>query len=139
MSERLTCCIRRICEREYKRFKKLIRGRCSTKTQPAPLDREVQNGYPTAHFAAFKNQFAIIFDVNWSYEPPKRNELSFASIRDWICDTYGLEISNSSISQVKAKCHIDSLEEPGDDVCIPKLKTDKEKAVLEAFRYYNII
>ena len=104
-----------------------------------PLDREVQNGYPTAHFAAFKNQFAIIFDVNWSYEPPKRNELSFGSIRDWIYDTYGFEISNSSISQVKAKCHINSLEEPGDDVRIPKLKTDKEKAVLEAFRYYNII
>ncbi len=59
---------------------------------PGPLDREVQNGYPTAHFAAFKNQFAIIFDVNWSYEPPKRNELSFGSIRDWIYDTYGFEI-----------------------------------------------
>ena len=77
--------------------------------------------------------------MNWSYEPQKRNDLSFGAIRDWISDTYGIKVSNSSITQVKEKRHIETLEEPGDDICIPKLKTNKEKAVLEAFKHYDII
>ena len=64
---------------------------CSQKVRPlrapSPLECEVQNGYLDRSLRGFYNQFIIIFDVNGSYETPKRNELSFGSIRDWICDT----------------------------------------------------
>ena len=106
---------------------------------PGPLDREVQNGRPTVHFAVFKNQFFFIFDMNLYYEPPKKKELSFGTIQNWVRDAFGLEISKSSITQVKDKCNIKSLEEPGSGVVIPALKTDKEKAVLEAFRHFHIV
>ncbi len=118
---------------------KILWRSCSVSSQSSPLDCEVQNGCPTVHFAVYKNQFSFIFDVNWAYEPQKRNKLSFGTIQDWIYDVYGIRVSKSSITQVKNKCNVKSLEEPGDDIVNPELKSIKEKMVLEAFRYFGIV
>lgn len=70
---------------------------------------------------------------------PEVKELSFAVIREWVSNKYGVKISNSSITGVMQKANIKSLDEPGDEIITPFLRSEKEKYVLEAFKEYNII
>ncbi len=67
-----------------------------------------------------------------------KSEYSFKCIKKWIQYTYGVTVNNSSISMVKKKCGIDTLER-GATTVIPQVKTDKERLVLEAFKYLEII
>ncbi len=105
----------------------------------SPLDREVKNGYPTRDIAGFKNVVYISVDADeFEKQETPKSEYSFKSIKKWIQDTYGVTVNNSSISMVKQKCGIDTLEH-GATTVIPQVKTDKERLVLEAFKYLEII
>ena len=90
----------------------------------------------------FRTVFGIIIDLSQfddadDYE--KRYNLSFRGIRRWISDEYGIEVSNSSVTMVKEKCGIDKLDVNAKAKCTPELKSEKEKAVLAAFKHFNIV
>ena len=60
-------------------------------------------------------------------------QLSIGDIRKWVKRAYGLDISKSSVCSARDKCGADKLE-PGAAKIVPKLKSKKELAVLEAFK-----
>ena len=59
--------------------------------------------------------------------------LSIGGVRKWVKKSYGLDISKSSVCSVRDKCGADKLE-VGAAKIVPKLKSKKELAVLEAFK-----
>ncbi|MCR5232540.1 MAG: hypothetical protein K6E53_01335 [Lachnospiraceae bacterium] len=62
--------------------------------------------------------------------------MSIGGIRKWVKKEYGLDISKSSVCSVRDKCGATDLK-AGAATVVPKLKTAKEQAVLEAFRYFR--
>ena len=65
-------------------------------------------------------------------------QLSIGGVRKWVKKRYGLEISKSSVCSVRDKCGADKLE-VGAAKIVPKLKSKKELAVLEAFKALGFI
>ena len=65
-------------------------------------------------------------------------QLSIGGVRKWVMKEYGLDISKSSVCAVRDKCGADKLE-AGAGKVIPVLKSDKELAVLEAFKALGLI
>lgn len=99
-----------------------------------PLKAVETNDCPTAQIAVLKNVFSIILyvDMDAEYEDAAPNDtITFRMIQDWILYTYDVSVSNSSITQVKEKCGLDTLRI--DSAVLesnPKLKSKKEKYVL---------
>ena len=86
----------------------------------------------------FKTRIYLICGFRNPYEAESEKwqntySLSIGGVRKWVKKRYGLEISKSSVCSVRDKCGADKLE-PGAANVVPKLKSKKELAVLEAFR-----
>ena len=64
--------------------------------------------------------------------------LSIDGVRKWIQNEFGIHISKSSVCAVRDKCGADKLE-VGAAKAIPILKSDKEKAILEAFKVMGVV
>ena len=65
-------------------------------------------------------------------------QLSIGGVRKWVKKAYGIDISKSSVCAVRDKCGADRLE-IGAGKLVPKLKSKKELAVLEAFKALGFI
>ena len=65
-------------------------------------------------------------------------QLSIGGIIKWVKKTYGIDISKSSVCAVRDKCGADKLE-IGAGKIVPKLKSKKELAVLEAIKALGFI
>ena len=86
----------------------------------------------------FKTRIYLICGYRNPYEAESEKwqntySLSIGGVRKWVKKSYGLDISKSSVCSVHEKCGADKLE-PGAAKIVPKLKTKKELAVLEAFK-----
>ncbi len=106
----------------------------------APLDSMITNPNPRIGIGVIRNQCFI--EVRMPLDEvtkPEPKALSFKVIRDWVETNHQLKICNSSITMVLQKAGVESLESPGNNVKVPKLKTDKEKAVLDALMHFNVI
>ncbi len=104
-----------------------------------PLDAAQTNCRPTAQIAVFRNVFSVIVLTKTKDVPQKPAKLTFGLLQKWIEDNHGVKINKSSISQVKSKCGIQKLEFGVKCEIVPELKTEKERLVLEAFRYYGLV
>ena len=71
--------------------------------------------------------------------PKTTAKITFASVQKYIKDTYNVDVSKSSITQVKNKCGIDKLERHTKHVENITLKSEKEKLVFETFKHFEII
>ena len=87
----------------------------------------------------FRNVFSIIVSTESRDIPQNTQKLTFGLLQKWIEDNHGIKVSKSSITQVKDKCGISKLEFGIKCDIVPDLKTEKEKLVLEAFRYYGLV
>ena len=86
----------------------------------------------------FKTRIYLICGIRNPYEAESEKwqntiQLSIGGVRKWVKKSYGLDISKSSVCSVRDKCEADKLE-PGAAKIVPKLKSKKELAVLEAFK-----
>ena len=64
--------------------------------------------------------------------------LSIDGVRKWVQNEFGIHISKSSVCAVRDKCGAERLE-IGAGKVMPKLKSEKEKAVLEAFKALGLL
>lgn len=86
----------------------------------------------------FKTRIYHICGIRNPYEAESEKwqntiQLSIGGVRKWVKRAYGLDISKSSVCSVRDKCGADKLE-IGAGKIVPKLKSKKELAVLEAFK-----
>ena len=102
-----------------------------------PLNHKYQNPGSNVKFSVYKNVFGIIYELG-DTDDHKMYAMTFGGIHNYILDEYKLDVSKSSIAAVKVKCGADKLE-IGAGKVIPKLKSEKEIAVLEAFKAFGIV
>ena len=91
----------------------------------------------------FKTRIYLICGIRNPYEAESEKwqntiQLSIGGVRKWVKRAYGLDISKSSVCSVRDKCGADKLE-VGAAKIVPKLKSKKELAVLEAFKALGFI
>lgn len=77
--------------------------------------------------------------MNCTKEKKTATTISFLQIQKYIKDTYNVDVSKSSITQVKNKCCIDKLERHAKHVDDVILKSEKEKLVFETFKHFEIL
>ena len=91
------------------------------------------------NISVFKNIFSIIVNINFEDVQEKTERLTFSVMQKYIKDTYNVDVSKSSIIQMKNKCGIDKLERHTKRVENITLKSEKEKLVFETFKHFEII
>jgi len=114
-----------------------------------PLDHEVANPYPTRiykglRFAVYENVFALIvnlenFNDYQATQDDTKKAITFADIKAYVKQKYDVDVSNSSITQIKKKCGIESFDSKYVLKSIDDIKTDKEKLILDAFVRLGIV
>lgn len=87
----------------------------------------------------FRNIFSIIVSIDAKDVPQKTPKLTYGILQQWIEENHSIKVSKSSISQVKNKCGLSELDYGMMCDNIPYLNTEKEKAVLEAFKHFEIV
>ena len=81
---------------------------------------------------------------------PKDNEYlkdvkwyaTYTEIKEWIKSEYDLKVSSLYVAQIKGKCGIEKRlnYNVGDNKSrVPKCPPEKEKAIVAAFRHFNMI
>ncbi len=86
----------------------------------------------------YRNVFGLIVDID-DYEAGTYLQTKHATYREiqlWVKERYGLHVSNHAIS-IKALCGL-ARDGPGGAEG-PKLRSDKEAAIREAFLWFGII
>lgn len=116
---------------------------------PGPLAREVTNPYPNRIYkglelAVYRHCFALILNLDFldeydAEQDDTKLKITFADIRACVKRRFDVDVSNSSISQIKKKCCIDSFDEQYELLSVSEIKSDKEKMILEAFRELGIV
>ena len=107
---------------------------------PSPLEEEQTNRYPSCRIAVRRFSFCMIFEAKilemFDSEPL---DITFSTIKRWILKKYGINVSNSSISQVKEKCGIEDLKLDLKLKCTCSKLSEKEKYVVMALKHFNVI
>ena len=73
----------------------------------------------------------------------KRGLATYGQIKEYVLERSGLKVSSLYIAQVKQKCGIierENYNKPkSEDAKQPQCPPEKEKAIMEALRYYGMI
>ena len=83
------------------------------------------------------------YDSTWDGCYRCREKATYQQIKDYVLDKFGLKVSSLNIAQIKDKCGIKERkkyntaksESSAERKCTP----EKEKAILDAFRYFAMI
>ena len=72
-----------------------------------------------------------------------RGKATYAQVKDYILNEFGLKVSSLYIAQVKKKCGIETGENhnlpKAEDAKQPQVTPEKEEAIMKAFRHFGII
>ncbi len=73
----------------------------------------------------------------------KRGQATYAQIKDYVLEQNSLKVSSLYISQVKRKCGLDvsdSYNKPkSEDAIVPQCPPEKEEAIMNALRHFEVI
>lgn len=68
---------------------------------------------------------------------------TYQQIKDYVLDKFGLKVSSLNIAQIKDKCGIKERENyntaKSESSAERKCTTEKEKAIMEAFRHFAMV
>lgn len=71
------------------------------------------------------------------------DKATYQKIKAYVQEKHGLNVSNLYIAQIKDKCGIDKRENynlpKSEDAKVPKCPPEKEAAIMDAFRHFNMI
>ena len=115
--------------------------------RPAPLDLPWANPSLIGILGVFRGHFCIVDRISRYDAEAKRKNLTkkatYNDIRSFIKSEYGVHVSNLSISQTKERCGLTKGEYKGNTGAeghyVPVLKPEKEKLIIEAFRYFGML
>lgn len=144
------------------RPKKIVYISCNPETQARDISFLIRNGYKvkkiqpvdmfphTAHVETVcqlvLRKPAVHINIDVDVEElvqDKRGMATYGQIKDYVLEHSGLKVSSLYIAQVKQKCGIierENYNKPkSEDAKQPQCPPEKEKAIMEALRYYGMI
>ena len=72
-----------------------------------------------------------------------RGKATYAQVKEYILNEFGLKVSSLYIAQVKKKCGLEVGENynlpKAEDAKQPQVTLEKEEAIMKAFRHFGVI
>ena len=72
-----------------------------------------------------------------------RGKATYAQVKEYILNEFGLKVSSLYIAQVKKKCGIETGENhnlpKSEDARQPQVTPEKEEAIMKAFKHFGVI
>lgn len=72
-----------------------------------------------------------------------RGKATYAQVKEYIFNEFGLKVSSLYIAQVKKKCGIETGENhnlpKSEDAKQPQVTPEKEEAIMKAFKHFGVI
>lgn len=120
------------------------RGWKATFIQPVDLFPHTEHVETVCQLVLRKPAVHINIDVDVEeLVQDKRGMATYGQIKDYVLEHSGLKVSSLYIAQVKQKCGIierENYNKPkSEDAKQPQCPPEKEKAIMEALRYYGMI
>ena len=119
-------------------------GYHAEKVQPVDLFPRTKHVETVCQLVLRKPAVHINIDVDVEeLVQDKRGMATYGQIKDYVLEHSGLKVSSLYIAQVKQKCGIierENYNKPkSEDAKQPQCPPEKEKAIMEALRYYGMI
>ena len=119
--------------------------RSAVRSRLSPPYERYTNTVLKASVAVYRNVFALVVDIN-DYESETRLQTkcaTYAEIRVWVKEHYGLHVSNLAISWTKDRCGLAKTREKdrkgAEGPYASELTPEKEAAIREAFIWFGLI
>ena len=112
---------------------------------PSPLQRERPNPFSNARIGVLGDTAFVAIDLKElsGYRSVTKDKASYTDIRQWVKQEYGINVSNLAVSQTKDALGISKTPYKGRTASgkyqTPDLKPEKQKAITEALKHFNII
>lgn len=84
----------------------------------------------------------IYIDYEPDHHANKHGRATYQEVREYVLKTFGLRVSSLNIAQIKDKCGFekrDNYNKGKEGHKIPMCTSEKEDAIMEAFRHFHII
>ena len=107
------------------------------KLPPGPLQRERANPFLNARIGVLRDTAFVAIDLKElsGYRSVTKETASYTDIRQWVKQEYGINVSNLAVSQTKDALGISKTPYKGRSI----LKPEKQKAITEALKHFDII
>ena len=112
---------------------------------PGPLQCEWSTPFSNARIGVLRDTAFVAIDLKElsGYRSVTKDTASYADIRQWVKQEYGINVSNLAVSQTKDALGISKTPYKGRTASgkyqTPNLKPEKQKAITEALRYFGML
>ena len=90
-----------------------------------------------------KNHISVKVDMDEMDVTAAESKATYQEIQDWVQEKYGFHVSHLNIAKTKRKCGIIERQNynlpKSEDSRSPETPPEKEKAIKEAFSYFQMI
>lgn len=90
-----------------------------------------------------KHHVSVTVDMDEMDLTAAESKATYEEIKDYVLEKHGLQVPNLYIAQVKRKCGIierENYNKPkSEDAKQPQCPEDKEKAIMDALRFFRMI
>ena len=84
----------------------------------------------------------IYIDYEPDHHQIKRGRATYREVKEYVLKNYGLKVSSLDIAQIKDKCGFekrDNYNKGKEGHRVPICTPEKEDAIMEAFKHFNMI
>ena len=90
-----------------------------------------------------KNHISVKVDMDEMDVTAAESKATYQEIQDWVQEKYGFHVSHLNIAKTKRKCGIIERKNytlpKSEDSWSPETPKEKEEAIREAFKYFQMI
>ena len=90
-----------------------------------------------------KNHISVKVEMDEMDLTAAESKATYQEIQDWVQEKYGFHVTHLNIAKTKRKCGIIERQNfnlpKSDDSRSPETQKDKEEAIIEAFRHFQMI
>lgn len=108
-----------------------------------PFTEHVETVCLLSKLSGAKNHISVKVEMDEMDLTAAESKATYQEIQDWVQEKYGFHVTHLNIAKTKRKCGIIERQNfnlpKSDDSRSPETQKDKEEAIIEAFRHFQMI
>ncbi len=113
------------------------------KSLPLESESTVETVCLLSKLSGAKNHISVKVEMDEMDLTAAESKATYQEIQDWVQEKYGFHVTHLNIAKTKRKCGIIERQNfnlpKSDDSRSPETQKDKEEAIIEAFRHFQMI